>query len=323
MENFLDLAQAIDFVLTKQGITNLKKEFNVISSKYRQEIGGESIISTKEQVLSYISGRMIETAVIVDDVLNKVCLVSNFKNDIKTVLDVGSGTGSCLWALSNFLNKASVIALEKEELMIEYAKQLNKGLSCDIEYIQSDVLNKKTENINSCDLVIESFMLNELKEMDRIKAVDYMCEKANDYIIMVEPGTPKSYERMMEIRKYVLSKGFNLILPCLHGGECGLKNDYCNFSVRVERTKTSRQIKNGTLNYEDEKYFYLVFRKENKRAGGYSSVILRRPVYRKGCVDLKLCLKEGEIKSRTVTKSDRENYRKAKDFKHGDITMLG
>lgn len=322
MENFLELTHAIDDILNENKLLKIKQEFNKISAKYREESGGVTVVSTKDQVLSYLSGRMIETASVVDDVLNRVCQVTSFKCDVKTVLDIGSGTGSCLWAIDNFVKNTEVIALEKEPEMIKFAKQLNKNLSCAASYVQASVLSDEVKKLNSCDLVIESFMLNELSDIDRVKAVDFMLSKAKDYVIMIEPGTPKSYERMMIVREYVLSKGFNLVLPCMHSNECGLQNDYCNFSVRVSRTKTNRQIKGGTLNYEDEKYFYLVFRKENKREKNYSGVVLRKPIYRKGCVDLKLCLEDGCIKNKTITKSQKENYKKAKDLKHGDVVGL-
>ena len=121
----------------------------------------------------------------------------------------------------------------------------------------------------------------------------------------------------MKIRDYLLSKGLNIVLPCPHSLKCGLDNDYCNFSVRVNRTRVAKQVKNATLGYEDEKYFYLIFSKTDKFETCNSTVI-RRPVFRKSCVDLKLCNSDGCISNVTITKKNKSTYSKAKHIKHGD-----
>jgi len=321
MDNFYLQVQEIERVLNNQGVKQLKKEFNKISLKYREEKGGEAIVKNESEVLTYVSSRMSETTAVINDVVNKICKVSNFQQNIKTVLDVGSGTGACLWALDNHIKNLKVVAIEREPMMIKYAKLLSEKLSCKIDYIKNNVLSQDVKKLERFDLVIESFMLNELSDEDRLKAVDFMCEKSADFLVIIEPGTPTSYERMMLVREYVLSKGFNIIIPCMHSGKCGLKNDYCNFSVRVNRTRNNMHIKGGTLNYEDEKYFYLVFRKNDKREESYN-VILRKPFHRKGCVDLKLCKEDGGIENKTITKSNKTFYKQAKDFKHGDIVKF-
>lgn len=319
MDNFELLSNKIADVLSKEKIVNLKKSFNAISEKYRKERGdSETVVSNNDEVLTYISSRMIETSAIVDDVLSKIDSITDFKSEVFKIIDVGSGTGACLWAIENYFKRAKVIAIEKETAMIKYSKLLCESLSCYIDYLEESIFSKKINDIENSDLVIESFMLNELTDKERLKATQTMCDKTDDFLVLIEPGTPKSYERMMEVRNYVLSKGFNLILPCSHSGVCGLKNDYCNFSVRVSRTNVNRQVKNAALNYEDEKYFYLVFRKNKKREDVNKFVVLRKPIYRKGCVDLKLCALDGNIKNETITKSNI-NYKKARKLKHGDI----
>jgi len=322
MDNFFKQSEKINEVLENQKISNLKQNFDDISLEYRkQNINSKTVVSSENKVLAYLSGRMGETSVVVDSVLSKLDKVTNFSSDVKSVLDLGSGTGSVLWAIENYIPKANVVAVEKEKLMIKYSKVLSSDLNLNIDYIQENVLSKNVEELNNADLVIESYMLNELTENEAIKILDLMAEKTRKYLVIVEPGTPKSYEKMMIFRDYLLSKGLNLILPCPHSDKCGLNNDYCNFSVRVPRSKLVRQVKSGALNYEDEKYFYLIFSKE-KQAKNYNSTILRRPIYRKGCVDLKLCGSDSQIKLKTITKSDKQKYKVAKDYKHGDNINL-
>ena len=57
----------------------------------------------------------------------------------------------------------------------------------------------------------------------------------------------------------------------------------------------------------------------DKVSKSHSSTILRHPVYRKNCIDLKLCNADGSVTTTTITKSDKLGYKLAKDYRHGDI----
>ncbi|MBO7219136.1 MAG: methyltransferase domain-containing protein [Clostridia bacterium] len=322
MDNYRLLKDKIDTLLSSTKLASLKKDFSLISSTYRkQNIGSNIVVKNDAEVYAYLSTRMCATTTIVFDVLNRIDSVVDF--DINTALDIGSGTGAALWAMDNLFPSASVTALELQNCMVKYSKILSESLSLDVSYVEGNILSKTTcDKLPSVDLVIESFMLNELSDSDRLKAVDTICDKTNDYVVLIEPGTPKSYERMMKIRDYVLSKGFSLILPCPHSNPCPLNNDYCNFSVRVERSSVERQVKGGTLSFEDEKYFYLDFRKNSNTNLTTKSIVIRHPVYRKNCVDIKLCDKANGIVTKTITKSDKSNYKYVKKLSHGDIVDI-
>lgn len=318
MDNYLIQTQKIEDLLSKENLLDLQQNYKNISKKYREEnINSSSVVCNDKQALSYVASRMSETSAIIDNVLKTISKVIDFK-DIKVALDLGSGTGSVLWALENYFNDVKIIAIEKEKSMQKYAKILCKDLNFNIEYILEDVLSDNVKNISGCDLVIESFMLNEMTEKDVVKALDLMMDKCNKYILLVEPGTPKSYQKMMKIRDYVLSKNLKVLLPCMHSEKCPLNNDYCNFSVRLNRSKSLKDIKGGELGYEDEKYFYLLFSKENNSIN-VNNMVVRKPIIRKSCIDLKLCNSSGKVNNITITKKDKENYIKAKKLKHGDL----
>ena len=322
MDNYRLLKDKIEGLLSSTKLASLRKDFSSISSTYRkQNIDSNSVVKNDAEVYAYLSTRMCATTSIIFDVLSCINKVVDF--DINTVLDIGSGTGAALWAMDNLFPSLRVTALELQNCMIKYSKILSESLSLDVNYIEGNILSKTTcDKLPLCDLVIESFVLNELSDSDRLKAVDTMCDKTKDYVVLIEPGTPKSYERMMDIRDHILSKGFSLILPCQHSMPCPLNNDYCNFSVRVERSGIERQVKGGTLSYEDEKYFYLVFRKNSVVSNSVKSVVIRHPVYRKNCIDIKLCDNAGGIVTKTITKSDKINYKYVKKLSHGDIVDI-
>ena len=322
MNNFLEQSQLINELLNNYKLSEIKKEYKVISSKYREEkINSSSVVVSDKQALSYITSRMGETSVVVDDVLGRLNRIIDLEHEIKTVLDIGSGTGSVFWALENYVENAQITAVEKSESMIKYSKLLSNNLSSKISYIKDDILALNPQNINCFDLTIESFVLNEMTDADRKKTLDIMMSQSGKYIILIEPGTPKSYERMMKDREYLLSKGLRLVLPCPHEQKCSLVDDYCNFSVRVNRTRVSRLIKDASLNYEDEKYFYLIFCKTEVPKLN-NSIILRNPIYKKNNICLKTCNSACVIKDVVITKNNKKNYLKAKKAKHGDIVSF-
>ena len=95
------------------------------------------------------------------------------------------------------------------------------------------------------------------------------------------------------------------------------KDDWCHFSCRVPRTRLHRQIKGGSAPYEDEKYAYLAaVRAKAAEGGGFR--VLRHPHTHKGYVRLTGCTPRG-IETRTVTRSQSDDYRAARRAAWGDL----
>ena len=92
--------------------------------------------------------------------------------------------------------------------------------------------------------------------------------------------------------------------------------DWCHFSQRVERTSQHRQLKGGSLGYEDEKFSYLVVARQNVAAWG--ARIVRHPGKHSGHVQLALCTPEGRLEARTVTRSSKQAYKLARKTEWGD-----
>jgi ribosomal protein RSM22 (predicted rRNA methylase) len=136
--------------------------------------------------------------------------------------------------------------------------------------------------------------------------------------VIIEPGTPAGYQRILKIRDILIQKGAKLIAPCPHAALCPLKApDWCHFFARIERSSLHRRIKNGELNYEDEKFSYLIFTKENVTSL-FESRILRHPKINKGHVNVTLCSNNKEIIQEIITKKNKEKYKNIKKCDWGD-----
>ena len=93
--------------------------------------------------------------------------------------------------------------------------------------------------------------------------------------------------------------------------------DWCHFSQRVERTSQHRQLKGGALGYEDEKFSYLIAAKNAAPSTG--ARIVRHPGKHSGHVKLALCTAQGQIENRTITRSSKEAYKRARKAEWGDL----
>ena len=139
---------------------------------------------------------------------------------------------------------------------------------------------------------------------------------ANKGVIIVEPGTPASFQRMLYIRDLTLSFGGHILAPCPHAACCPLKKpDWCHFSVRLERTFLHRYAKAATLPFEDEKFTYLIVTKEQQPQ--CSSRILRPPSHHSGHVTLPLCSPAG-LQKLTISRRHKDLYKKARKSQWGD-----
>lgn len=288
-------------------ITDLQQN---LTFKYKNQSGeSKSLIENKSESLLYAISRMPATYAVVYTVLSQLA-EQNLISDIETVLDVGSGTGAGYFAVKELDDSVNVSLLEIDENMIESFRKLTDG---EVAVKRFDLISDKIEE--TFDLVMTSYVLSEMKEQDRLNSVFKMLDATNKYLLIIDTGTPRVYENMMTIKREVIKKGYYIAAPCMTD-KCALKNDYCQFFARVERSSLMKQAKSGELSYEDEKYFYLLIVKDEVQKDGER--VIRRPVIKPNNIELLLCSKDGVLK-KNFTKSNKEMFKKAKKSKINDI----
>lgn len=232
--------------------------------------------------------------------------------------DVGGGTGAAAWAVGDVWGgKRPVTVLDWAEPALALGRELavaNPALS-DTRWRRSRIGAALT--IESTDLVTVSYVLNELTAPDRTALVDAAAGAAQA-VVIVEPGTPDGYTRLIEARDRLISAGFHIAAPCPHSAACPIApgTDWCHFSARVSRSSLHRQIKGGSLAYEDEKFAYVAATR--LPVAPAPARVVRRPQIRKGQVLLDLCEKDPALHRTTVTKRHGDLYRAARDTDWGD-----
>ena len=317
MELPVELRNGIDSLLSGFSAEELKKISRQLTSRYKNDSGrGKVLVSRELESRVYAAVRMPATFGAVSDALSYVqeCMP---ETKVRSVLDVGAGSGTGAWAVEETFSPESITCLEREESMRSVGKALlseSSALSEKTSWEEFDLL-KDAVNDHSADLVLASYMLNEFSKESREKAIQKLWNAADHILLIVEPGTKEGFAVISQVRDILLSEGAHLLAPCPHDGLCRLsKDDWCHFTCRVQRSKLHRLLKEGDVPYEDEKYSYIAFSKEEGEKA--QARILRHPYITKGQIDLEICGRERNGKV-TLRKKD-EAYKAARKAKMGD-----
>ncbi len=294
---------------------DLKNNSINISNKYRANTGKDlDLLKTTNESMAYAISRMPATfSACYSTLFHTLELI---KNKPKNILDIGAGTGSATWALSELINFNHVDCFEREKTMIDLGKQLMKQNNQNekIEWKQFDLRKNKLNK--TYDLVMASYVLNEFTDQERIEIFKGLWNATSDLLIIIEPGTPHNFEQIKTLRNYIINNNGNIIAPCPHSRECKLINDWCNFTSRINRLQSHKVAKHGSAPFEDEKFIYMAFSK--KQIASCQNRVIRHPQYAPKLVKLKLCTQTSEIEEKIITKSN-DTYKFAREIKHGDV----
>lgn len=288
-----------------------------ISINYRTNKGnGKRLLRHENEAIAYAISRMPATYGAIYDALKHSLEI--YSPIIKNVADIGAGTGAATIAVNELLNVDEIECFEREEVMIKIGEKILKNynkLLGKANWNKLDICNDEIKE--QFDLVVMSYMLNEISDKQKDKILEKLWNISNKMILIVEPGTMQGYKNIINAKKKLINIGANIVAPCMNN-ECKLpKEDWCNFSCRIQRTKIHRELKKGEVPYEDEKYIYIVATKEeinriNKKR------ILRHPMIYSGFVTLKVC-DVHEINEITISKKDKERFKTARKSKVGDL----
>ncbi|MEU9863764.1 small ribosomal subunit Rsm22 family protein [Streptomyces sp. NPDC047971] len=233
-----------------------------------------------------------------------------------THTDIGGGTGAASWAVAEAWDSPPrTTVLDWAEPALALGRELAAGVF-DAEWRRARISGELT--LDETDIVTVSYVLKELTEADR-EAVVTEAARVARAVVIVEPGTPDGYERIIAARSLLVGAGLTVAAPCPHSGACPIEPgaDWCHFAARVSRSSLHRRVKGGSLPYEDEKFSYVVATRFPVTP--VVSRVTRKPQIRKGQVLLELCgAEETGLTRATVTKRHGTLYKAARDAEWGD-----
>ncbi|MCI0338036.1 MAG: small ribosomal subunit Rsm22 family protein [Acidobacteria bacterium] len=313
------LQKAIESEVSKYGLGNITRAAADLSEKYRLlQPSTERFITTELDRLAYIAVRMPATFAAARAVFAEMRRLAT-ELPVNSLLDLGAGPGTAAWAAVNVFEDVHRITLiEQDRGLISLGKTF-AGESEDEALRSADWLSlnlKTVDEFPAHDLVVCSYSLGEIETEAARKVLRAAWYAAIRAIAIIEPGTMKGFELVRNARDELIKSGGNVLAPCPHHQTCPMSgDDWCHFARRFQRTPLHRRIKSAALGYEDEKFSYIVVAKHPVRQ--VQARVIRHPLRRPGYTQIQICDKD-QLRSITVTRSDRELWKRARKIDWGD-----
>jgi ribosomal protein RSM22 (predicted rRNA methylase) len=307
------LYQAIEKLTESCNFSDIRKARRDLTQRYHTKQASAFITDDVER-LSYLITRMPATYAVGHTVLKQL---SKEADKITSLLDLGAGPGTLLWAAKDIFSSIKDVTLIEEDHRLA---ELGAGLFDDvlkkkqIHHIKSDL--RQAAPFAPHTLVTLSYVLGELSSNHQKAIIAAAWEATIEFFVLMEPGTPQGFERIREARTQLIEMGAFIIAPCPHSLACPMAGkDWCHFSERLERTPLHRLIKEAPLAYEDEKYSYVIAAKSPLKHS--LSRIIRKPQQGSGHFILDLCTQNG-LKRVIISRKNQELYRIARHLEWGD-----
>ncbi|MVO84011.1 rRNA methyltransferase [Streptomyces sp. p1417] len=283
---------------------------------------GAPVLRDRADVTAYAAYRMPATFEAARSALAALAAAAPADFSPADHVDIGGGTGAATWAVNAvWPGGRPVTVLDWAEPALTLGREI---AAANAELAAARWQRARISaalDVPAAALVTVSYVLGELTADDRAAVVDAAARAATDAVVVVEPGTPGGYARVIAARDRLVGAGYRVAAPCPHSSACPIVpgDDWCHFSVRVARSSLHRQVKGGSLAYEDEKFSYVAAVRDTAvPALPAARRVVRKPQIRKGQVLLDLCEAGGELRRETVTKRHGGLYRAARDTAWGD-----
>lgn len=271
-------------------------------------------LNTEASLLSYLATRLPGTLSAFSSALDQL---KGDLGEIHSLLELGAGPGVAYWeALERLPNLSKVTLFEQNSGLIRLGKHLGATSSIVPDWIQGNLLSPSSPYPNR-DLVVLSYVLGELPDTQYLKVVQKAYDATNKYLIILEPGSKKGFERIRTIRSHIIDQGGQILAPCPNSLTCPIQgDDWCHFSVRHERLPQHWAVRSGGVREGDEKFSYLIV-SPSLQAKDSAPRLIKAPMVRPGHVTLDLCM-DGQVKRETISKKHGDLFKKAKKVSWGE-----
>jgi ribosomal protein RSM22 (predicted rRNA methylase) len=312
-----ELKAALDAKLQGLSRNATAERATLISRTYRNG-GGSGAIRSEADALAYALARMPATYAAVTASLNAL---REIRPDFAptSLLDVGAGPGTATWAATEaFSSLKTFTLLDTNSALRALARDLGSVRLRDMKYERGEARAALADS-EAADLVVASYMIGEISDAERTALTDLMWAKTGDTLLVVEPGTPAGYGRIIALRSQLIASGAHVAAPCPHDGECPLTApDWCHFTQRLPRSRAHKQIKGAELPFEDEKFSYVALTRVPVAA--HPARVLAQPDITKVEVTAKLCTPDGLVIAK-VPRRAKADYARARRWRWGEAVM--
>jgi ribosomal protein RSM22 (predicted rRNA methylase) len=316
-----ELKAALDARLQGLSRSDAAERAASISKTFRDG-GGSGAIRTDADALAYALARMPATYAAAAASLNALREITP-RFGPASLLDIGAGPGTATWAAAEaFPSLGSFALIDANSALRALALDFVHGNPrlAGIHYSLREARGGLAD-AEAADLVVASYMIGEMDVSERSALTELMWAKTRDTLLIVEPGTPAGYARIIALRERLIAAGAFVAAPCPHEGKCPLAApDWCHFTQRLPRSRAHKQVKGAELPFEDEKFAYVALTRTP--VAQRLARVLAQPVVGKVEVAAKLCTTDGLVLSKVPHRAKAE-YARARRWRWGDAVAGG
>jgi ribosomal protein RSM22 (predicted rRNA methylase) len=284
---------------------------------------GSHRIATTDDVLAYAFARLPATYAAVAAAFNAM-RESLPPFEPRSMLDVGAGPGTAAFAaVQAFETLADICLIDANPSLRELALSLMAEADSEAlrqvvrrqSYRPGDALVLLAE-AQPADLVVASYAAGEIADDELPRFTQLLWAATAGALVIIEPGTPAGYGRILRMRAELIAAGAHVAAPCPHERECPLRPpDWCHFAQRLARSRDHLHIKSAEVPFEDEKFSYVVLSRGQPQS--IDARVLAPPKIAKSGITAKLCT-DGGVVSDIAARRDPDAYRRRKSWRWGD-----
>src|SRR5262249_25484745 len=142
----------------------------------------------------------------------------------RTMLDIGAGPATALWAAADcWRTLADALLVEASPVLRACGEELAaEGQLPNMSWLTTDVGSDAIDGTPR-DLVTLVYVLNELAPGVWKSSLEQLWRLTADTLVIVEPGTPAGWWRILAARRQLIESGAHVIAPCPHAHDCPLQ----------------------------------------------------------------------------------------------------
>ena len=197
----------MDKALEGLPLADLQAAAERLSMRYRSEIrDGRAHLSDDLSARAYLAVRMPATYAAVRASL---AAVAQLRPDFmpKSLLDAGAGPGTALFAARDcWPSLSDATLIENSPVIRRWGEALVSELAIGhIDWRASDLASRMSPQALH-DLVVLTYVLDELPPAAIGPLIEQLWQATGDTIIVVEPGTPAGWSRILSVRDRLIAR---------------------------------------------------------------------------------------------------------------------
>ena len=220
------LLRALEGVTSGVRLGELREAAQRLSVTYRQGLDAKSPVPAWADIdrLAYVGARMPATY------RAKLAALTELRSrcphlHVESLLDVGGGPGTSLWAAAAVFDGLSRATLfEPDSGMVALARRLLKGSALEARVDttwRTDAVGR-VPVAERHDLVVAAYLLTELEADQRAAVIESAWLACGSAVVFIEPGSVDGFRNVIDARQRLLDLGARVVAPCPHERPCPL-----------------------------------------------------------------------------------------------------